>query len=198
MADFLEKITGGIDKGIKTISSKSKEFIEITRLKGEMKDIEAALQQKFNSAGKKVFQMMNQGLLKEEDLKAEYAEISSCYKKITEIEDNIIRIEKESLKAQYGFDAVMCRACGGINKVTDKFCNICGSAIATEGKLNSRPCPSCNALVSQKAKFCASCGKAMPTGTDVHPTEKSEKVCLNCNQQISSEEIFCHSCGTKQ
>lgn len=113
MADFLGKITGGIDKGLKTTSSKSKEFVEVMRLRGELKDVDASLQIKFNAVGKKVFQMMNQGTLKEEDLKPECAEISSCYKKITEIEENIKKAEKEALKTQYGFDAVMCQACGG-------------------------------------------------------------------------------------
>ncbi|MBF0338894.1 MAG: zinc ribbon domain-containing protein [Nitrospirae bacterium] len=198
MADFLKKITDGIDKGVKTISSKSKEFMEVTRLKGELNDIEATLQDKFIAVGKKVFQMMNQGTLKEAYLKAECAEISSCYKKITEIKDTIIKVEKEAFKVQYGFDAVMCQACGGVNKITDKFCNICGSTIETEGKANSRHCPTCNSMVSAGAKFCASCGKAMPKDSQTTEAETPDRVCRNCSRKISAEEIFCQSCGTKQ
>jgi hypothetical protein len=66
MADILDKITGGIDRGIRTISSKSKEFLETTRLKGEIKDTEAAIQSKFQVLGKKVFEMLNRGVLNEE------------------------------------------------------------------------------------------------------------------------------------
>lgn len=198
MADFLGKITGGIDKGIKTISSKSKEFIEITRLKGELRDVDATLQIKFNAVGKKVFQMMNRGALNKDDIKTECSEIAACYKRVTEIEENIKKAEKEALKAQYGVDAVMCRACGGVNKATDQVCNICSSAIADEEKKDCRPCPSCNALVSQESKFCASCGKAMPDDSEITVAVASAKLCSNCNQQIGIEEIFCHSCGTKQ
>lgn len=198
MADFLQKITGGIDRGIKTISSKSREFIDVSRLKGELKNVDAALQLKFNSLGKRVFQMINQGALNAEDLTTECAEISSCYRKIAEIEDNIKRAEIEALKAQYGDDAIMCRACGGINKTTDKLCNICGSSLSSETKVNNRPCPACNATVSAEAKFCASCGKAMPKDADIQETAPTVKVCNNCRQQINAEEIFCQSCGTKQ
>jgi RNA polymerase subunit RPABC4/transcription elongation factor Spt4 len=197
MADLLQKITDGIDRGIKTISSKSKEFIDVSRLKGELKNADAALQLKFNSLGKRVFQMMNQGALNAEDLTTECAEISSCYRKIAEIEDNIKRAEREALNAQYGDDAIMCRACGGINKTTDKLCNICGSSLSSETKVNNRPCPACNASVSAEAKFCA-CGSAMPKDADIQATPLSEKVCNNCRKQISAEEIFCQSCGTRQ
>lgn len=54
MADFFEKITGGIDKGIKTVSSKGKELIETTKLKGEIKDVQNLIQSKFQALGKKV------------------------------------------------------------------------------------------------------------------------------------------------
>jgi AraC-like DNA-binding protein len=169
MTDFFEKITDSIDKGIKTISSKSKEFIEIARLERELKDMETTLQIKFNAVGKKVFQMMNHGRLDEENLKAEYTDISVCYKKITEIEENIRKAGDDAFKAQYGTDAIMCHACRGINKTADKFCNICGSSLS-EIKINKRRCPTCNAQVSSEARFCASCGKAMPKEADIPGT----------------------------
>ncbi len=62
MADFFEKVRGGIDKGIKTVSSKGKEFLEITRLKGEIKDVQASIQSRYNALGKKVIEMLNRGL----------------------------------------------------------------------------------------------------------------------------------------
>lgn len=51
MADFFEKITESIDKGIKTVSSKSKELIETTKLKGEIKNVQNSIENKFQNLG---------------------------------------------------------------------------------------------------------------------------------------------------
>lgn len=158
MADFLGKITGGIDKGIKTISSKSKEFIEITRLKGEIKDLEATLQIKFSSLGKKVFEMTNKGVLNEKDLMIDCGEIASLYRKITQTEETMKNVELEALKARYGADVNMCAKCGSPNKAGDKFCNSCGSTLSAEVKSDAHVCPTCGATIKEEAKFCTRCG----------------------------------------
>ena len=197
MADLLGKITGGIDRGIRTISSKSKEIIEVTRLKGELKEIDATLQMKFNAVGKMVFQMINSGNLNENDISIECRKISDCYKKITAIEENIRIAESETLKAQYGFGAVVCPACGGVNKEGDRFCKICGSAITAKNKKYCSTCPSCHAIISRKAVFCGSCGRAMPNENDLSFDIASGKLCHNCGHEISIDDVFCLFCGTK-
>lgn len=158
MADFFEKVKGGIDKGIKTVSSKSKEFLETTKLKGEIRNNETAIQAKFNALGKKVFEMLNRGALNESELRADCGEVASLYKKITELEEAIKKVELEALKMRHGADAIMCPKCGAVNKTGDKFCGGCGYSLVVEVVSEGKTCPTCGASIKEGIKFCSRCG----------------------------------------
>jgi len=158
VADFFEKVRGGIDKGIKRVSSKGKELIETTRLKGEIKGVQSSIEAKFQSLGKKVFEMLNRGALNEDELKTGCKEIASLFKKMTELEGAIKRVELEALRMRHGVDAIMCSKCGAHNKSDAKFCMNCGSAMVVEVKAEDKTCPTCNAPVKEGAKFCMKCG----------------------------------------
>ncbi len=158
MGDFFEKITGSIDKGIKTVTSKSKELIETTKLKGEIKEVEASVQTRFQGLGKKVFEMLNRGALNEDELRVDCKEITSLFKKITELENLIKQVELEAAKMRHGSDIIICQNCKGRNKSDAKFCMNCGSPLLVEtpGEINT--CPTCNASIKEGAKFCMKCG----------------------------------------
>lgn len=159
MADFFEKITGSIDKGIKAVSSKGKEFVETTKLKGEIKDVQNCLQSRFQALGKKVFEMLNRRDLNEDELRADCKEIAALFKKITEFENAIKQVELEAIKTRYGANVIICPKCGGHNKSDAKFCMNCGSAIAVlDEKQEGKTCPTCGASLKEGAKFCMRCG----------------------------------------
>ena len=158
MADFFEKITGSIDKGIKTVTSKSKELIETAKLKGEIRDVEASIQSRFQGLGKKVFEMLNRDALNEDDLRVDCKEIASLFKRITELENLIKQVELEALKMRYGTDIIVCPNCKAHNNSDAKFCMNCGSAIIIEVESEVKTCPTCNAPVKEGAKFCVRCG----------------------------------------
>ena len=134
MADFFDKVMGSFNKGVDAISSKGKALIEIARLRAKMRDVEATIQNRFNALGKKVFEMINKEILNDENLKADCGEITALYKKFTELEEAIKQVELEAIKMRRGADAIMCKKCGAQNKVGDKFCSSCGSALAVEVK----------------------------------------------------------------
>jgi len=159
MADFPEKVIGGISKGFRTLGSKSKEFLAVSKIRGEIRNIEASIQNKFESLGKKIYGMVNKGMLNEEEIKKDCEEISLLFKKITELEEEIKRTEKETLRERYGEEVILCPTCKAPNKSGDKFCNRCGSSLIIEIKQGERRCPSCNTLLQQEAKFCSRCGK---------------------------------------
>jgi len=158
MADFFKKITGGIDKGIKVVGSKGKELMETTRLKGEIRDDQDSIQNRFKDLGKKVFEMLNRGALNEDELKIDCGEIASLFKKITELEEAIKKAELEALKTRYGADIMICHKCGAHNKYDSKFCMSCGSVLATEVIAEGRNCPTCGTLIKKGAHFCSRCG----------------------------------------
>ncbi len=158
MADFFEKITGGIDKGIKAVSSKGKELIETTKLKGEIKDVQNLIQSRFQALGKKVFEMLNRGALNEDELRVDCGEIASLFKKTTELEEAIKKVELEALKLRFGADAVLCSKCGAPNRLGDKFCSGCGTPLTIEVVSEGKTCPTCGASLKEEAKFCVRCG----------------------------------------
>lgn len=159
MADIFDKITGGIDKSIKAVSSKDKELIETSKLRSETRDVQDTIQIKFQALGKKVFEMLNRGTLNEEELRADYGEIAALFKRMTELEDAIKKAEIEALKMRYGADAIMCSKCNAPNRLGDKFCSSCGAAIITEAVAEGKTCPTCGASLKEDAKFCVRCGR---------------------------------------
>jgi predicted nucleic acid-binding Zn ribbon protein len=158
MADFIDKITGSIDKGIRAVSSKGKELYETTKLRGQIKDVEDTIQNRFNGMGKKVYGMLTKGSLNEEELKADYGEITDLYKKITELEENIKQVELESLQTRQGVDVFICPKCSAPNKSGDRFCSDCGSALPAEVVTEGKNCPTCGSSIKEGAKFCTRCG----------------------------------------
>lgn len=158
MADILNKVMDGINKGVTAVSSKSKELIETSKLRAEIRDVESTIQNSFNALGKKVFEMINKEALSEENLKADCGEITAFYKKITGLEEAIKQVELETLRIRHGANAVMCVKCGAPNKADDKFCSGCGSALTVEVKSEGNNCPACGASIKEEAKFCMRCG----------------------------------------
>jgi RNA polymerase subunit RPABC4/transcription elongation factor Spt4 len=158
MADIFEKIKDSIDRGVKTVSSRGKELIETSKLKGEIKDIQDIIDRKFHALGKSVFEMLNRGSLNEEELMVDCHEIRSLFKKIVELEEALKKVELEALRMRYGENVIKCPRCEAINKFDAKFCMACGSSLALEVKAESRSCPGCGALVKAEARFCPRCG----------------------------------------
>lgn len=153
MADIFKKITNGIDKSIKIVSLKGDEL----KLKSEIKEIQNSIQIKFQALGKKVYEMLNRGALSEDELKSDWEEITSLFRKLTELENAIKKAELEAMKIRYGADIIVCPECGKPNRSDAKFCINCGSAIV-EKRIEGKTCPVCGAFVKEEAKFCIRCG----------------------------------------
>ena len=162
MAEFFDNVLGNFNKGIKTISSKGNEFLETTRLKGEILETQQNIDKKFLVLGKKVYAMLNTRALNGEALKQDAGEITSLYKKITGLEEIIRKVEQEALKERHGEDAVKCVQCGVANKSSDKFCVGCGAAIIPADKTKDNSCSACGAELKEGAKFCSRCGGPVP------------------------------------
>jgi ribosomal protein L40E len=156
IGNSFEKIPEYLKKGVKIGVSKSKEQVEITKLKSETKDVQRLIESKFNTLGKKVFEMLNKNALNDE-LRKDYKDILFLFKKITDLENAIKQIRFEILKATPETDIVIFFKCGSVNKPDSKFCVSCGSPIEeSEGEVKT--CSICGAPVKEGAKFCIKCG----------------------------------------
>lgn len=156
--DFIEKLAGDIDKGIKAISSKGKEIVDSAKLKGELREVQSAIQSRYAELGKCVYEMNNIGHLNEESIKLNCADIKGLYNKITEIEESIRKIELDAASIRFGKDAIICTNCKSLNKSGDKFCCSCGTGLSAEVALVAGLCPACSTPLKEDAKFCGRCG----------------------------------------
>ncbi len=159
MADFFNKVMGSINKGVDAVSSKGKELIEIAKLRAKIRDVESTIQNRFNALGKKVFEMVNKEILTEENLKTDCEEIAALYKKIAELEEAIKQVELEASKMRRAADTIMCKKCEAQNKIGDKFCSSCGSALAGEVQSGGNNCPTCGVSIKEGTKVCEKCGE---------------------------------------
>lgn len=162
MSDFLSKLTGDLNKGIKNISSMGKELIETSKLKGEIKDVQDLAETKYSQLGKRVYEMYNKGGLNDVDIKSGCAEITLLFKRITELEAEIRGVEEQAIKERQGAEKTACPNCKAINNCEDKFCFSCGTPIQQESTLGSavegNNCKNCGNVLKEGAKFCMRCG----------------------------------------
>ena len=159
MPNFFEKIAKKIDKGAKVVTSVSKEFIEVTKLKDEIKRTEELIQKQFTVIGQSVFDMFNKESFNLDELRNECTKVKTLFRRITELEEGIRRVKKEALTRMGGEDITICSACGKVNKLGNKFCSSCGKNIQEETMQNKLKCPKCNFLLEEGAKFCSRCGQ---------------------------------------
>ncbi|MFZ5997586.1 MAG: zinc-ribbon domain-containing protein [Nitrospirota bacterium] len=155
MADFFDKVRDGVDKGIKTVSSKSKEFIEVTRLRSQIKDADSQINAGYRDLGKKAYEMMNRGALASQELKGDCEKIAALYCQINELEEGIRKAELEAARARLGMNVKSCPGCGTFNNESDKFCTNCGSPMAAVAV--GRTCI-CGEPIKNNSKFCIKCG----------------------------------------
>ncbi|GEM_PF-3256068 len=155
---LLKKLGNTLDQGIKTIGSKSKEFVETTRLKGEIKDIEKAIQEQYSDLGKKIFEMFNKENFSEDELRTDSEVITNLYKKINEIKETLSQIDASTKQTHHETDKFSCPICNACNHAGQHFCTSCGSSLSKEQSEIMWKCAECGVMNKSGNKFCGSCG----------------------------------------
>lgn len=129
MKDLLGKLGNRLDAGVKNLGTKGRELVEVTKLKLEIRDTEKSVDERFRRLGRKVFDMLNQGPVAEEELRTDAAEIEPLLQKIAALNETIRQVEAESANARQGVATPVCGSCGAANRAGGKFCSACGAKI---------------------------------------------------------------------
>lgn len=154
-----------IDKGVATVSVKSNEFIEITKLKTQNTALEKEIDSMKQQLGAAYFSQWKADRLETDSLGELCAEIKAKEDLIAdnlEMIDTLQRKNEEILGAKPEEGEIVC-ACGKPNSPTAKFCINCGSKLESESKANGtdavemKACV-CGNMVRKTAKFCSKCG----------------------------------------
>ena len=121
----VEKVKDGIGKGVEMVSAKSKEIIELTRLKRQL----GKLQEQRNDAkeylGDAVYAMYSEEALDDEGIKQKCEPIAALDKQIKDMEEKMANIQSD--------ESAVCD-CGAEIPEAANFCASCGKKVAIDAE----------------------------------------------------------------
>ena len=169
MSDFFDKVKKGIDKGVATVTVKSKEVLETTQLRSQVKNLQEEKQRGVEELGNIAYTLYVQGKLEVagERVRAKCSALAALDQKIRDKEEEIRRVQ---LKAQEALGKTsapplgVC-ACGAPVYEGTNFCGGCGKNVddilsggRTDAPVTKNRCPRCGTDMVPEARFCGHCG----------------------------------------
>ncbi|NPV26076.1 MAG: zinc ribbon domain-containing protein [Firmicutes bacterium] len=130
MADFFDKLKQGLGKGVTTVSAKSKEWVEATKVKTEIDQLKQQKKDAIEELGHIVYAMLKNDKFDLEKVNLKYARIAQIDQEIKNKEDELEEIHvKTQQTLGKPITSGFCPQCG--NGVTQgaKFCAKCGHKI---------------------------------------------------------------------
>jgi NADH pyrophosphatase NudC (nudix superfamily) len=164
MADFLSKIKQDVGKVLTTVSVKSKEMLETTKIESQIKTLQEQKKSALDEIRNIVYTMFLKGSFDEEHIKGKCEAIRGL--------DNQINMKKKELreihiKAEEALGKpkvfAMCD-CGAEIYEGVKFCGKCGKKVegiikkTAEELSPEKVCSQCGAKLLLGVKFCSKCG----------------------------------------
>jgi NADH pyrophosphatase NudC (nudix superfamily) len=129
MADFFERVKKGLDKGLNTVSVKSQEVIETTKINSQisgLKDQIAKIQQELGAA---VYEMNQQGVFDQNGIKEKCDAITELTRQIQAKE---VELQAVHEKADAALGQLSCPNCKIKLAEDTKFCGNCGAKVGGE------------------------------------------------------------------
>lgn len=130
MAEFLDKIKENIGKGLTTVSVASKEFVETSRLKGEIAAARRRRGELIEELGSVVFVMMSRDALDMERVREKCGAVAGLDERIRALEESIRNVHLKSEEALGKRHAAASCSCGADIPDGSKFCGKCGKPVA--------------------------------------------------------------------
>ena len=200
MADFLDKVKQGINKGVATVSVKSKEMLDTTRLKTQ---IDSLGKQKLNlleELGNIVYTLYKKGTPDEERVRMKCEDVAALDRQITEKEVELRQTRLQAEEALGKPKAVSVCTCGNEIFMGAKFCGKCGKKAEVTEKTGGevRACAHCGVPLPPDTSFCSDCGnKTEPADQEFSERSATERLCPQCETPVSNTAKFCKKCGAR-
>ena len=129
MTDFFDKVKQGVGKGVTTVSVKSKEMLEASKLDSQIADVQKQKKEASEELGNIAHTMLLKGSLDEERLRAKSAAITALDEEITQKENELMEIRAKAREALGKPRPVAICSCGGEIREGAKFCSKCGKKV---------------------------------------------------------------------
>lgn len=126
MADFFERVKNGLDKGLNTVSVKSKEVLEVTKINSQIGGLKDQIAKSQRELGEAVYEMSLQGAIDQNGIKEKCDAITVLRQQIQEKEAELQAVHGKAAAALGQFTCPNCKT-----EVAEgtKFCGNCGSKI---------------------------------------------------------------------
>jgi len=163
--DFFETVKHKIGKGVTTVSVKSKEVLDTTQLRSQVKTLQDEKQQGLEELGSITYTLFVQGKLEEgaERIRAKCEKVAALDQRIREKEEEIRRVHLKAQEALGGGpkEALAVCDCGVPIYEGIKFCGGCGKRaeeIVSQAQGSVARCAQCGATLATGVRFCGNCG----------------------------------------
>ena len=200
MEGILDKVKGGITKGVAAVGASSKAMMDkakintaIDNFRSERNELAKMLGQKvyekFKSTGRVVVDESIASFIREIDNRTEA--INNQHELLKKVEEELRTVVGGGSASEEG--EVACGNCGHVNHGGAKFCAGCGSPSEAPAPAEGESrCGNCGELATQGTKFCAGCGNPVSAPAK----EVIERECRKCGEPYSPGTKFCSSCGS--
>jgi len=129
MADFFDKVKDGINKGVSTVSVRSKELVEVTKLKAEIDSLQRKKKDSIEELGNIVYVMLSRDNFDQSRVMSKYQEIAGIDQQIKVKEEEMQRLRAEAQAALGKPVTVGTCECGAPVSQGARFCAKCGRKV---------------------------------------------------------------------
>ena len=129
MTDFFDKVKQGVGKGVTTVSVKSKEMLEASKLDSQIADVQKQKKEALEEMGNITHTMLLKGAVDEERLRTKSAAITALDVQIKQKESELTEIHAKAQEALGKPRPVAICSCGGEIREGAKFCSKCGKKV---------------------------------------------------------------------
>ena len=184
--DFFNDLGRRFSGVARSVSEKTRDGVESTRVAGDLRAQRNALDRLFLELGKECFEM-RLGRGDEERAERVFQDICRVQERIEEL-----NAQRDALR-----DVRRCPSCGGVMPREARFCSACGKRMPEDapdpdpkGPGDVEYCPECGAQRDGGESYCAVCGRCFEarTPSDEDETETLEAVWLNIEEPEACDE----------
>ena len=126
MAEFFDKVKKGVIKGVSTASVKSKEILEVTRLKSRINTVQSQKSSAIEELGNIVYTMLLKGAIDEVRINEKGSAILKFDNQIKDLESEIVQVQNSSRESLGMLASIGKCVCGADLYEDIKFCGACG------------------------------------------------------------------------
>jgi hypothetical protein len=166
MTDFFDSMRRGLEKGVASVSVKSRELFETTELRRQLRALQDERKAKTEELGNILYVMLTRGTLDEGRLREKVAALVTIDSGIREREAQIRTIQQRAQEALAGPEKRVAGRCSCGSELPEgaRFCGGCGAKVSEAAQL-ARSCAGCASPMPAGALFCGTCGAAVSSPT---------------------------------